>query len=116
MFLIFKDNELHLALSNLSKNYKDNEDFVVVKCLDFDPSYNYSLVDGEAVKGDLIEISTEAEDDWQKTQYQRDRKKEYPSPQEQLDYIYHNGIDAWKSDIIDPIKAKYPKPIKESAE
>ena len=28
----------------------------------------------------------------------------------QLDYIYHNGIDKWKSDIVDPVKAKYPKP------
>jgi hypothetical protein len=29
---------------------------------------------------------------------------------EQLDYIYHNGVEAWKTDIIDPIKARYPKP------
>jgi hypothetical protein len=110
MFLIFKNEQFHLAVSNPTKNYIDNEDFFVVKCDDYDFSYNYSLVDGEAVKGSLIELSTDADDDWEKTQYQRDRKKEYPSPQEQLDYIYHNGVDAWKSEIIDPIKAKYPKP------
>ena len=40
---------------------------------------------------------------------QENRKKEYPSISEQLDYIYHNGIDAWKTNIIDPIKQKYPK-------
>ena len=34
----------------------------------------------------------------------------YPSIGEQLDYIYHNGIDKWKTDIVDPVKAKYPKP------
>ena len=34
----------------------------------------------------------------------------YPSVGEQLDYIYHNGIDKWKTDIVDPVKAKYPKP------
>ena len=34
----------------------------------------------------------------------------YPSIGEQLDYIYHHGIDKWKTDIIDPVKAKYPKP------
>ena len=28
----------------------------------------------------------------------------------QLDYIYHNGLDKWKTDIVDPVKAKYPKP------
>ena len=34
----------------------------------------------------------------------------YPSIGEQLDYIYHNGIEKWKTDIVDPVKAKYPKP------
>ena len=38
------------------------------------------------------------------------RAAEYPSLAEQLDYIYHNGVDAWKTDMIDPIKQKYPKP------
>lgn len=44
------------------------------------------------------------------SQYATKRKLEYPSTEEQLDYIYHNGVDAWKADIIDPIKSKYPKP------
>ena len=35
---------------------------------------------------------------------------EYPDYGAQLDYIYHNGIDKWKTDIVDPVKAKYPKP------
>tara|TARA_R100001015_G_C4573571_1_gene131231 strand:+ start:581 stop:952 length:372 start_codon:yes stop_codon:yes gene_type:complete len=34
----------------------------------------------------------------------------YPSIGEQLDYIYHNGIEKWKTDIVDPVKNKYPKP------
>jgi hypothetical protein len=37
------------------------------------------------------------------------RAKEYPSIADQLDYIYHNGIDAWKTNMIDPVKTKYPK-------
>ena len=37
------------------------------------------------------------------------RKKAYPIWQDQLDYIYHNGVDDWKADIITPIKVKYPK-------
>lgn len=45
------------------------------------------------------------------TQYKRDRAKEYPSIQDQLDYIYHNGIDAWKTDMIYPVKTKYPKGV-----
>ena len=40
--------------------------------------------------------------------YQRDRAKKYPSIADQLDDIYHNGIDAWKA-TIKTIKDKYPK-------
>ena len=40
--------------------------------------------------------------------YQRSRKVEYPSMADQLDDIYHNGIDAWKA-TIKVTKDKYPK-------
>ena len=43
-------------------------------------------------------------------EYARARRKEYPAWQEQLNYIYDNGIDKWKTDIVDPVKNKYPKP------
>ena len=43
------------------------------------------------------------------TKYQRDRAAEYPSVVDQLDEIYHHGIDGWKAKIA-AIKAKYPKP------
>ena len=36
------------------------------------------------------------------------RKQEYPSWQDQLDDIYHNGIDGWKA-TIKVTKDKYPK-------
>jgi len=36
------------------------------------------------------------------------RKKSYPTWQDQLDDIYHNGIDAWKA-TIKVTKDKYPK-------
>ena len=41
---------------------------------------------------------------------QRLRGRSYPTMSEQLDYIYHNGLDKWKKDIVDPVKAKHPKP------
>ena len=37
------------------------------------------------------------------------RLSEYPAIAEQLDNIYHNGLNAWKADIK-VIKDKYPKP------
>ena len=41
-------------------------------------------------------------------QYQRNRAKEYPTLVDQLDDIYHNGIDGWKA-TIKATKDKYPK-------
>ena len=41
-------------------------------------------------------------------QYQRSRASEYPSIVDQLDEIYHNGIDSWKA-IIKQTKDKYQK-------
>lgn len=38
------------------------------------------------------------------------RLSEYPAMSDQLDNIFHNGIDAWKTDI-QAIKDKYPKPV-----
>jgi len=42
-------------------------------------------------------------------EYQYKRELEYPSIPDQLDKIYHDGIDKWKSEMIKPIKDKYPK-------
>ena len=53
---------------------------------------------------------TELDAEYAKVEYKENRAKEYPDWQTQLDYIYHNGIEKWKTDIVDPIKAKYPKP------
>ena len=50
------------------------------------------------------------QDAFDATQYQRNGQREYPDWGTQLDYIYHNGIDKWKTDMVDPIKKKYPKP------
>ena len=41
-------------------------------------------------------------------EYQRDRALEYPSIADQLDDIFHHGIDGWKT-TIQVTKDKYPK-------
>ena len=41
-------------------------------------------------------------------EYKMQRKKEYPRIEEQLDTIYHKGIDEWKK-TIKTVKDKYPK-------
>jgi len=61
------------------------------------------------VEQSKIDAARKAIDDaYADKKYQRDREAEYPSWQDQLDKIYHSGIDAWKADIK-AIKDKYPK-------
>ena len=47
--------------------------------------------------------------DLENDSYKSKRRAEYPAVIDQLDKIYHSGIDAWKADIK-TIKDKYPKP------
>ena len=42
-------------------------------------------------------------------QWIKDRALDYPSIPDQLDDIFHNGLDAWKA-TIQETKDKYPKP------
>ena len=42
-------------------------------------------------------------------QYQRDRAEAYPSIEDQLDLLYHGGLDVWKEEI-NKIKEQFPKP------
>ena len=65
--------------------------------------FTVKYVDAKAKYDSLIST-------WNIEEYARKRVEQYPDWGTQLDYIYHNGIDKWKADIVDPIKAKYPKP------
>jgi hypothetical protein len=56
------------------------------------------------IEAKMVELQTE----YDNNKYQRDRSKEYPSIVDQLDDIYHNGIDGWKA-TIKTTKDKYPK-------
>jgi len=43
-----------------------------------------------------------------KVDYVTRRREEYPTIEEQLDILYHQGYDGWKT-IITDIKEKIPK-------
>jgi hypothetical protein len=63
---------------------------------------------------DILAKQVELQAEYDAKQYQRDRTKRpedggYPSIGDQLDDIYHNGIDAWKT-TIKAIKDAHPKP------
>ena len=57
---------------------------------------------------DILAKQAELQADYDAKQYQRDRKEAYPTWEDQLDDIYHNGVDGWKA-TIKATKDKYPK-------
>ena len=58
----------------------------------------------EAIQTKLAEMLAE----YDAQEYARNRQAEYPAIADQLDEIYHNGINAWKA-VIKVTKDKYPK-------
>ena len=77
-----------------------NEDFNKITWHDDNPT--------NITKEDIETKQAELQTAYNEKQYQRDRAKEYPSIADQLDDIYHNGINAWKA-TIKVTKDKYPK-------
>ena len=69
------------------------------------------LDDGTSLKftfNDVKKKKTSLQAEYEANEYQRSRASEYPSIPDQLDEIFHNGIDSWKA-IIKQTKDKYPK-------
>lgn len=66
---------------------------------------NPNSITVDQIKAKQAELKTA----YDNAKYQRDRKAEYPSIEDQLDDLYHNGIDGWKA-TIKATKDKYPKP------
>ena len=59
----------------------------------------------EQIQEKLVEV--QAEDDAQ--EYARNRRLEYPDMGTQFNKIYDDGLTKWKSEMVDPIKTKWPK-------
>ena len=63
----------------------------------------------EISKADIDAKIAELEADWTAQAYSRNRQNDYPDWGTQLNKIYDDGITKWKSEMVDPIKAKWPK-------
>ena len=59
-------------------------------------------------EADILAKQKELQAEYDANKYQRDRAEAYPSIEDQLDDLYHNGIDGWKA-TIKTTKDKYPK-------
>ena len=89
-----------LAIKNDAWVKVDDDDVNQITWLDENPTN----ITNEQILAKQAELQTA----YDAKEYQRDRAKEYPSIADQLDDIYHNGIDAWKA-TIKVTKDKYPK-------
>ncbi len=60
-------------------------------------------------QGNKVKIDMTAVNAWvDPNAYKYQRAAEYPSIPDQLDTLYHSGLDAWKAQIK-TVKDKYPK-------
>ena len=86
--------------------------------LNLRPNAKFSITDGlvewldtEQTQPTEAEITAEVirlQAEYDANQYQRNRAEAYPSTADQLDDIYHNGVDGWKA-TIKAVKDAHPK-------
>ena len=110
-------------IASAIKALKDDAEFVVSGEPSNEAEYKANVKyvtgadsNGTAIFGDQLftwaEVSakkTALQTAYDNNEYQRKRAAEYPSIADQLDDIYHNGVDGWKT-TIKATKDKYPKP------
>jgi len=68
-------------------------------------------LDSEQTQPTEAEITAEVarlQAEYDNNEYQRQRAAAYPSIADQLDTIYHEGLDAWKATIL-AVKEEFPK-------
>jgi hypothetical protein len=93
----------HLAVKSLKPTSEwswGGFDYADLNWISSDTKPTESEIDAEVIR---------LQADYDSKEYQRKRAAEYPSVVDQLDDIYHNGIDGWKA-TIKATKDKYPKP------
>ena len=57
----------------------------------------------------LTDALAKQQSDFDAQAYARNRQAEYPYWGIQLNKIYDDGLTKWKSEMVDPVKAKWPK-------
>ena len=95
-----------LAIKSDAEVNISGEDVTTIVWLDGNPT--------NITNQQILDKHAELQADYDAKQYQRDRTKRpedggYPSIGDQLDDLYHNGIDGWKA-TIKAIKDANPKP------
>ena len=102
---INSDTDINIALLQLGKNanrYRLDQNIVPHKIIEWDSANKDSQPTDDELNAAYTAWRTANE-------YKQKRVAEYPDIVDQLDDIYHNGIEGWKTSIKS-IKDKYPKP------
>jgi hypothetical protein len=84
--------------SSVTHIFADNEAY--------DGEHNLVTLDEAKVQTETLRLQAE----YDAQAYARNRAEEYPPLADQLDHIFHNGVASWKTNIVQPVKDKYPKP------
>ena len=74
-----------------------------------DGTINYH--DGQTPPSDSA-IATEVarlQAEYDALEYARNRQADYPDTGAQFNKIYDDGLTKWKSEMVDPVKTKWPK-------
>ena len=114
--------DISKAIQSLNTKSGNNHEYVMTGTPTNEAEYKNSVKfvsgssNGTAIFSDTqvyswSEVSTEQsslQTAYDANKYQRDRAEEYPSIVDQLDDIYHNGVDGWKA-TIKTVKDKFPK-------
>jgi len=101
---INSDTDIAIAIEKLGKK---PESFGLTQSI---PPHDITHWEGGDARPTDDQIN-QAYKDWkEQDEYKIKRAAEYPLYGEQLDYIYHHGVAKWKTDIVQPVKDKYPKP------
>ena len=115
--------DISTAIQSLNTKGGNSHEYVMTGTPTNEAEYNSQVkfisgadANGTAIFSDVqayswAEVSAELtslQTAYDNNEYQRDRALEYPSIADQLDDIFHNGIEGWKT-TIQVTKDKYPK-------
>ena len=115
--------DISTAIQSLNTKSGNNHEYVMTGTPTNETEYNSQVkfISGADANGTAIFSDTQAyswsevsaeqsalQTAYDANKYQRDRAEEYPSIKDQLDEIYHNGVDGWKA-TIKTVKDKFPK-------
>jgi len=94
---------------NVSGYVETEEDFNKIQWLQADKTWSTTNPHSEITWSTLSTEMTRLQTEYDGIGLvQRNRANEYPSIPDQLDDIFHNGVEGWKTSI-QVIKTKYPK-------